>query len=130
MCIKKTTPLHIFKPLTPTCVCMNELMNVQWNCFLVLDQILGPEDKEEADKRREELIREREEQGLPTDEETVNRLLEEQRKAQGKQRRIVSTSICCSKKHTTHLEFSCITKFLYYLFYLLSGNSFLCFKSF
>lgn len=56
----------------------------------MLDQILGPEDKKDADKRREELIREREEQGLPTDEETVNRLLEEQRKAQGKQRRIVS----------------------------------------
>lgn len=62
----------------------------------MLDQILGPEDKEEADKRREELIREREEQGLPIDEETVNRLLEEQRKAQGKQRRIVSTCICSS----------------------------------
>lgn len=59
----------------------------------MLDQILGPEDKKDADKRREELIREREEQGLPTDEETVNRLLEEQRKAQGKQRRIVSSSI-------------------------------------
>lgn len=73
----------------------------------MLDQILGPEDKKDADKRREELIREREEQGLPTDEETVNRLLEEQRKAQGKQRRIVSSSICSSKKN---LEFLCITK--------------------
>lgn len=73
----------------------------------MLDQILGPEDKKDADKRREELIREREEQGLPTDEETVNRLLEEQRKAQGKQRRIVS--ICSSKKN---LEFLCITKFV------------------
>lgn len=88
---------------------MNVLMNVQWICFLVLDQILGPEDKKDADKRREELIREREEQGLPTDEETVNRLLEEQRKAQGKQRRIVSSSICSSKKD---LEFLCITKFV------------------
>lgn len=78
-----------------------------FNGFLVLDQILGPEDKKDADKRREELIREREEQGLPTDEETVNRLLEEQRKAQGKQRRIVSSSICSSKKY---LEFLCITK--------------------
>lgn len=78
-----------------------------FNGFLVLDQILGPEDKKDADKRREELIREREEQGLPTDEETVNRLLEEQRKAQGKQRRIVSSSICSSKKN---LEFLCITK--------------------
>lgn len=87
----------------------------------MLDQILGPEDKKDADKRREELIREREEQGLPTDEETVNRLLEEQRKAQGKQRRIVSTSICSSKRD---LEFCCITKFVYYLCYLLSGNSF------
>lgn len=77
----------------------------------MLDQILGPEDKKDADKRREELIREREEQGLPTDEETVNRLLEEQRKAQGKQRRIVSSSTCiCSSKK--NLEFLCITKFV------------------
>ena len=67
---------------------------------LVLDQILGSDSEEEAAKRREELIKEREEQGLPTDEDTINRVLEEQKKEQGKQRRIVRhlliyTNICC-----------------------------------
>ncbi|XP_062600408.1 trichohyalin-like [Saccostrea cucullata] len=54
----------------------------------LLDQILGPEDEEDEEKRREELIRQREEQGLPTDEESINRILEEERKEHGKQRRI------------------------------------------
>lgn len=67
---------------------------------LVLDQILGSDSEEEAAKRREELIKEREEQGLPTDEDTINRVLEEQKKEHGKQRRIVRhlliyTNICC-----------------------------------
>ncbi|XP_022298182.2 uncharacterized protein LOC111107326 isoform X1 [Crassostrea virginica] len=54
----------------------------------LLDQILGSDSEEEAAKRREELIKEREEQGLPTDEDTINRVLEEQKKEHGKQRRI------------------------------------------
>lgn len=57
----------------------------------MLDQILGHEDEEDEDKKRDELIKQREDQGLPTDEETINGILEEQKKEHGKQRRIVST---------------------------------------
>ncbi|XP_055999875.1 trichohyalin-like isoform X3 [Ostrea edulis] len=54
----------------------------------LLDQILGHEDEEDEDKKRDELIKHREDQGLPTDEETINGILEEQKKEHGKQRRI------------------------------------------